>query len=1397
MDSTTGSGRSEFWQLAWAKLPPATVQGLQALSKGPNTPASSNQDVEDILELAKKQKAACESKKWEVKLGSQSFRVRNGLSNIIDWLQRFKEVGDVVVNFDPVHAALPWAPFRLLLQTHQAATANRDTVESIIALLELVSRLIQHGRVFEKVHSLASQNTHGEQDVLDELKQTVVDLYVAVLESLMYCCTRLGQSTARRSSSAFLKPQETEDVIRQLTKRWNAVEDNARSLRGLHMVKIFVEIQGHLPEVLRTLRDLKDVSKILVQMEGNERFRILDNISKIQVGSQHKSVHDRRTKDTGEWLLSTPKFRQWETDESCPVTLLYGSLVAGAGKTFLISRVIDHIRKRLEGSEPNCGLAYFYCDRNDIGRRQPIAILSSFVRQLASPFGRTNEVHQYIQALDKKLRSECLKMDLQLCQDALIELVASYKCSTIVLDALDECDEQTRSQLMRCLNETLSRCRNLKVFISSRTEYDIKRFFNSQPTITIRATDNQNDIESFVRQKLSSDVHWNNLDAELQKEAQATLFAKSKGMFQWANLQVQELLRIKHLSDKAIRECLQALPATLDETYGQIWEKINKQNPTDRKIGRRAIKWALSVDWASRASREIFREALRVDDETDSLYDIDETPSIPVIEGACYNLLVYDRERSEWRFCHLSAAEYMESTAMSNLQPHRDAAITCFKHLLDGVRSESTYSSGLGVYSFSSYALRNWQYHMKHYHDSSAMKHPQLEHLFERFLGSATQSAKPYQIWENEIEYCYSGDLQPSSSPLFGIVGLGFGKVLKNWYDHDPNIDLNLQNANGISLIGLAARECHLDLCQFLVAKGVDLEAGKRSPLQLVCSNIVRTLSLAPYSSPWVELKEEHGTVKEIAALLISNGADINARDKEGLTPLDVALRGSNKDLISILVKHDAKILDLGAALENTLRLGQPDWIRYCLDSGAGINEYEERLAWTLTPEHTKQVRMLLDAGMDVNCVSKMGNTLLNIAASHGSLSLISMLIKAGANPNLKEVKKGPIYQAAASRVPGGSNSIKELFHKGAAINPPEGVSPLIGACSGKDALHRSKLLLDLGADPNQVRRGESLLVAAATSRNKSLFRLFLDAGADLNSKEGSKNALLIASCSHHRNYIRRWLLDAGADPTLTFPKGAGSALAFAALIGNIKACSFFLDQELGVNVNAKLHGWFDNVLLAAMAPAFKTEETTSEIISLLFEAGANILIPRYKTLAPSLPAINFKSRRYFVSNTRATFGFSRHWLSIVWVMSSSLPRPYVPLSTALRRYNLPSSIPLSAKILIELTSITSPPSIKYACILISPNESTRFIFNKRKLKFERIGGARIATHIATSEGNMKGKGGGRFNGTSFYLVTSSIEPAPSWSTPPAFCTGLMFILFVFIAAFEKNINVGYWLGGH
>ena len=55
---------------------------------------------------------------WKVKFreGSEEVVLRDVGMKILRWVDKFKQIGDIIVQYDPAHAALPWAGFRFLLQ---------------------------------------------------------------------------------------------------------------------------------------------------------------------------------------------------------------------------------------------------------------------------------------------------------------------------------------------------------------------------------------------------------------------------------------------------------------------------------------------------------------------------------------------------------------------------------------------------------------------------------------------------------------------------------------------------------------------------------------------------------------------------------------------------------------------------------------------------------------------------------------------------------------------------------------------------------------------------------------------------------------------------------------------------------------------------------------------------------------------------------------------------------------------------------------------------------------------------------------------------------------------------------------------------------------------------------
>ena len=56
-------------------------------------------------------------RRWKFKKpNGETLVVRDVLEKIARWIDRFKETGDVIAQYDPAHLSLPWAAFRFLLQ---------------------------------------------------------------------------------------------------------------------------------------------------------------------------------------------------------------------------------------------------------------------------------------------------------------------------------------------------------------------------------------------------------------------------------------------------------------------------------------------------------------------------------------------------------------------------------------------------------------------------------------------------------------------------------------------------------------------------------------------------------------------------------------------------------------------------------------------------------------------------------------------------------------------------------------------------------------------------------------------------------------------------------------------------------------------------------------------------------------------------------------------------------------------------------------------------------------------------------------------------------------------------------------------------------------------------------
>lgn len=211
-----------------------------------------------------------------------------------------------------------------------------------------------------------------------------------------------------------------------------------------------------------------------------------------------------------------------------------------------------------------------------------------------------------------------------------------------------------------------------------------------------------------------------------------------------------------------------------------------------------------------------------------------------------------------------------------------------------------------------------------------------------------------------------------------------------------------------------AARHPNAEICGILLAAGYnpnETDDAGRAPLSMAAgfpggdAEIVRLLLAAgadvhqtfPVNgrTPLHEAARYHGEDNaEILRLLLEAGADMEARDKEGNTPLMLAVRYRNYPAAKYLLEH-------GADMTVTDEYGTTLLMKAVLGGSLPITG------------------LLLDAGADVNAVNKHGRTALMLAAKQADdrADITGLLISRGADLEMKdeEGKTALIYAVEAN----------------------------------------------------------------------------------------------------------------------------------------------------------------------------------------------------------------------------------------------------------------------------------------------------------------------------------------------------------------------------------------------
>lgn len=384
----------------------------------------------------------------------------------------------------------------------------------------------------------------------------------------------------------------------------------------------------------------------------------------------------------------------------------------------------------------------------------------------------------------------------------------------------------------------------------------------------------------------------------------------------------------------------------------------------------------------------------------------------------------------------------------------------------------------------------------------------------------------------------------------------------------ETSVDIiNLPAPDGQTPLSLAAAAGKNDMLDLLLAhdrSGIDkIYAGSTLATMAATRGDVDTLHVLAAHGAALDLPDDAGFTPLMCAYqarrydtlrqLLRMGADIGCKNNAGQNLVHTAAEANNGAALEILLAHGGLAhlesrcegQEARTPLHLAVASGAEETVQLLIDAGAQVNTQDEKNITPLqTAAKTKEtsqsmiLTLVTQGHADINRVhSEDGQTALHIAAAHGDVAAMRLLIDLGADAHqLDSAKRTPLNLAAWM----GSLEGVRLLMEDIPAEPDANAAAQSRVQALYDALFYAhddiaEYMIDSGqVDMNRPTYGGDYLLQAALQGGRSdLAEKIIAAGADIDTPNRQNTTPLLLCARRNLVVPASLLLSKGANPNL------------------------------------------------------------------------------------------------------------------------------------------------------------------------------------------------------------------------------------------------------------------------